>query len=303
MNIPTLGALVEVDLRSVWHHEAQSFTPWLVEHLGTLAEVIGIPLELEGREVSVERFAADILARNPQDDTRVLIENQLDASDHKHLGQIMTYLAGLDAHTIIWIAAEFREPHLCALQWLNDQTHDGISFFAVRVKAVQIDNSPIAPIFEVVLKPNNWERQLQAIAHNKGQLSELGQHRKAFWTHYLNRFPQENHDDYPADAAISRWRVLEDLELVVAAFLSNKYVGVFIRGRRGVSTETIYAKLEPYKDELTTCLKADMGSQFLFASRCFEDTTNQAHWNRLTDWLHYQMNIYETTLRELMGKA
>jgi hypothetical protein len=123
-----------------------SFTPWLPAHLDELAYKIGIPLELEGVEMPVETFSADILARNPQDDTLVLIENQLEGSDHTHLGQIMTYLAGLEAHTIVWIAADFREPHLSTLKWLNENTSESFAFFAVNVKAVRIEDSLIAAL-------------------------------------------------------------------------------------------------------------------------------------------------------------
>ncbi len=107
MTNPELGVLTDVDVRLAWAHEAHSFTPWLAQHLDALAVVIGIPLELEGREVSVETFYADILARNPQDGSLVLIENQLEATDHGHLGQIMTYLAGLEAETVVWVATSF----------------------------------------------------------------------------------------------------------------------------------------------------------------------------------------------------
>src|SRR5690349_12439656 len=114
--IPVLGTLVQVPLRDAWNHEAHSFTPWLAQNLDLLAEVIGIPLEFTGREVAVDNFSADILARNPLDDSVVLIENQLESTDHSHLGQIMTYLAGLHAHTVIWIAANFQEAHLSAVK-------------------------------------------------------------------------------------------------------------------------------------------------------------------------------------------
>ena len=95
MNIPQLGTLEEIDVREAWKSEPFSFTPWLAQHLDALGKVIGMPLELEGQEVAVESFSADILARNPQDNSLILIENQLETADHTHLGQIMTYLAGL----------------------------------------------------------------------------------------------------------------------------------------------------------------------------------------------------------------
>jgi hypothetical protein len=160
----TFGRLQDLPPRDAWAHEAHAFTPWLAENIDHLSEAIGIPLELTGQEVRVETFAADILARNPQDDSVVLIENQLEITDHTHLGQIMTYLAGLEAQTVVWIAPNFREPHLSAIRWLNKHTADGFSFFAVRLRVVRIADSPYAPIFEVVEKPSAWDRQLKAEA-------------------------------------------------------------------------------------------------------------------------------------------
>lgn len=219
MTIPELGTLVEVSLRDAWHHEALSFTPWLAAHLDELAYKIGIPLELEGVEMPVETFSADILARNPQDDTLVLIENQLEGSDHTHLGQIMTYLAGLEAHTIVWVASNFREPHLSALKWLNERTDESFAFFAVKVKAVRIGDSPIAPVFEVLARPNNWERRVHAIAQESRQMSSLGQFRKEFWTHYVNRFPDEQQRE-PAGGRSWRSRKLQNPDLAIVTYLT-----------------------------------------------------------------------------------
>ncbi len=101
------GDLTDVELREAWPHEALDFTPWLAENLDRLSKVIDIQLELVETEQSVDEFNADILARNPTDDSLVLIENQLERSDHTHLGQILTYLAGLEAHTVIWVARSF----------------------------------------------------------------------------------------------------------------------------------------------------------------------------------------------------
>lgn len=106
------GTLADAPLREAWAHEAHAFTPWLAANLDRLSATIGIPLELTGTEMRVGTFSADILARNPMDDSVVLIENQLEGSDHTHLGQIMTYLAGLETHTMVWVAPSFREEHL-----------------------------------------------------------------------------------------------------------------------------------------------------------------------------------------------
>ena len=99
------GRLEPVDLRTAWRHEALNFTPWLAENLDRLSQAVGIEMSLEDTEVQIDRFSADILARNAQDDSLVLIENQLEWSDHTHLGQILTYLAGLQAQSVIWVAS------------------------------------------------------------------------------------------------------------------------------------------------------------------------------------------------------
>lgn len=139
----------------------------------------------------MDKFSADILARNPHDDSLVLIENQLENTDHNHLGQIMTYLAGLEVRTVIWIAAGFQEAHLSAVRWLNDNTIDPFAFFAVKVKVVHIGNSPLAPVFEVLERPSQWERQLHALAKETRALTSIGQLRVDFWSHYLQRYPEE----------------------------------------------------------------------------------------------------------------
>lgn len=111
-----LSRLEEVELREVWPDEAQDFTPWLAEeeNLGLLGETLGLELELVAREIQVGDYRADILCKN-EDGSRVLIENQLEKTDHRHLGQILTYSAGLDVLTVIWVAKQFEKDHRAAL--------------------------------------------------------------------------------------------------------------------------------------------------------------------------------------------
>jgi hypothetical protein len=163
-SIPLLGRLTSMDLREVWASEPGSFTPWLAqpENLQFLAEALGMPgLELVGTEQTVDIFSADIVARAPDTGETVLIENQLERSDHTHLGQILTYAAGVDAAIIVWITRKFTEGHRAALDWLNTITNEKIAFFGVEVDAVKIDNSIPAPRFVVVARPNEWTRKLQ----------------------------------------------------------------------------------------------------------------------------------------------
>ena len=181
------GELVQVDLRDAWHDEPHSFTPWLAENLSILSREVGIQMVAEGTEVPVEQFSADILARNPQDNSLVLIENQLTGTDHTHLGQVLTYVAGLRAQTIIWVARDFTNPHLSAIRWLNEHTVEPYSFFAVRVKVVRIGSSPLAPVFEVLERPNDWERQVRAREESK-ELTGVTKIFHDFWQFYGEKY-------------------------------------------------------------------------------------------------------------------
>ena len=298
MTIPELGNLEEVDLRQAWPHEARSFTPWLAENIEMLSSVIGIPLELEGQEVAVEQFSADILARNPRDDSRVLIENQLEQSDHGHIGQIMTYLAGLDVNTVIWIAAGFREPHLSAIRWLNDHTIEPFAFFAIKLSIVRIADSPMAPVFEVVVKPNTWERQLQSIAKETQSSSGVGEVRQKFWTHYLEKYPEEGQYG-PANGSSNRWRPVIEADLVVSSYISKRSVGLFVRGHRGVDQKEVWNQIEPFTEELIRNTGGSITSDGSFHDFWPIDTSNESNWDEMADWLYQKSRTYENALSEM----
>ncbi|MBK1618390.1 hypothetical protein CKO42_08050 [Lamprobacter modestohalophilus] len=174
-----------MDLRVGWANEASVFTPWLAEHdnLQLLGATLGLELELEGVEVNVGPFRADVLCRDVATDRLVLIENQLERTDHGHPGQTLTYQAGLDADTVIWIAAQFTEEHRAALDWLNQATEPRYRFFGVVVELWRIGDSPPAPRFDVVAKPNDWSNRAAhaARAVASGEQTELGARRRAYW--------------------------------------------------------------------------------------------------------------------------
>ena len=183
MEQSTLGRLAKVDPRTVWTHEAHDFTPWLAqdENLRQLGDAIGIELELAGTEQNVGPFNADILCKDTVDDQWVLVENQLERTDHTHLGQLLTYAAGLDAATIVWITRRFREEHRAALDWLNENTETGIHFFGIEIELWQIGDSPPAPKFNLVSKPNDWSKTVSHIAQD-GELTETQQLKLDYWT-------------------------------------------------------------------------------------------------------------------------
>jgi hypothetical protein len=158
-----LGRLEKLDLRNYWKREATDFTPWLAsdENIQLLSETIGIELEVQSQEESVGPFSADILCKDTTNDHYVLIENQLEKTDHTHLGQLMTYAAGLDAVTIIWIAQKFTEEHRAALDWLNRITDETFTFFGLEIELYKIGDSAPAPMFNIVSKPNDWSKQIK----------------------------------------------------------------------------------------------------------------------------------------------
>lgn len=146
----------EGNLRRIWAEEASVFTPWLAKNIGLLADELGIDLTVTGQEVPAGDFWVDITAEDAQGG-RVVIENQLERTDHRHLGQCLIYAAALDATTVVWVAPEFRDEARAAFAWLNRHTDDDVRFFAVEVHLVRIGNSPPAPVFEVVSRPNPVE--------------------------------------------------------------------------------------------------------------------------------------------------
>lgn len=186
-----LGRLEPVDIRSVWAHEAHSFTPWLLEHADHLAEALGIDLELEQSEHPIGGFSLDLIGRDLTNDAVLIVENQLETTDHSHLGQILTYAAGSDASTIVWIATAIREEHRQAIDWLNEQTREDLHFFGVEIQVVRIGDSAPAPLFRVVAEPNDWQKQVRSATSSTrpGTRSALYE---AFWAKYLERLREEH---------------------------------------------------------------------------------------------------------------
>ncbi len=181
----SLGRLEPVDLRRVWRREAEDFTSWLAksEHLLLLGQALDLSLELEAQEQEVGPFRADLLCKDTGSGAWVLIENQLERTDHTHLGQLLTYAAGLQAATIIWISARFTEEHRAALDWLNEITSESFTFFGVEIELWRIGESPVAPRFNIISKPNDWSKSVQQGAKSVS-LTPNRELQLAFWTDF-----------------------------------------------------------------------------------------------------------------------
>ena len=198
---PALGTLSRVEVRDHWPNEAADFTPWLAEeaNIARLGEALGLNLTVVDVEANVGPFRADILCQEIGSENLVLIENQLEPTDHAHLGQIITYSAGLDVVKVVWIAKQFREPHRAAIDWLNRISADDFSFFGVEIELWKIGDSAAAPKFEVVSAPNDWARQAGAAARESrsGGRSARAEALRAFWGG-LSEYVKTR--DWPLDA-------------------------------------------------------------------------------------------------------
>ena len=174
-----LGKIENVDIRKIWPNEASDFTPWLAENLDLLGEELGLVLELDRTEAPVGNHSLDILARDSNSNAVVAIENQIEGTDHRHLGQLLTYAAGTEADIVIWVATEFQENHRATLDWLNQGTRDSLNFFGVEIGAVKIGDSFPAPLFRLAAMPNSWSKQVKITSTT--ELTETQQKYIRFW--------------------------------------------------------------------------------------------------------------------------
>ena len=179
-----LSRLKKIDLRTVWKNEPNDFSKWLSqeENLSLLGDEIEIDISLIKTEANVGRFNVDILAEEENTGRKIIIENQLGYTDHDHLGKLITYASGYDAEIIIWIVKDVREEHEKAIDWLNEHTDDEVNFFIMKIELWQIGDSPIAPKFQVISKPNEWAKVIKGrggASYTDTQMMQL-----EFWTKF-----------------------------------------------------------------------------------------------------------------------
>lgn len=190
-----LGALTREDPRSVWANEARDLTPWVAEHLEQLGEVLGMDLELVRTESDVGEFSIDVLARELTSQRFVVIENQLGQTDHTHLGQVITYAAGVDAGVVVWLTPAFREEHRQAIDWLNRGLGNSTQFFAVAVEVLRIDGSKPAANFRVVAQPAGYRLGSDGAtkrASSDNDTSDRGKRYQAFFQRLLDELREKH---------------------------------------------------------------------------------------------------------------
>ncbi|MBR1417996.1 MAG: DUF4268 domain-containing protein, partial [Synergistaceae bacterium] len=177
-----LGKLEEItDLRTVWPNEASDFTPWLAsdDNIELLADALGLDeINVEETESAVGSFSVDIFASETGTGRKIIIENQLEDTNHDHLGKLITYATGKSAEVIIWIVKRAREEHRAAVEWLNNHTDDNIGFFLCEIKLYKIGNSEPAVKFEVIEQPNGWAKAVK----KDSPMNELAQQQYNYWS-------------------------------------------------------------------------------------------------------------------------
>ena len=282
------GELVTVDPWQAWPHEANDFTPWMVqpENLSKLSREVGLPaLELEGREVREGGLRADIIAVVPQDGRKVLIENQLYHADFDHLGRTLAYANAFNANIVVWVAAEFGAYHLAAFRWLNEHTKEDVDFFAVQVKVFRIGDSQMAPKFEVLERPNDFIREIR-VQQDSGELNELQQYRQDFWEFY--------NQSYPGD--LPRWfqgyrnsNVFINIDgLVVSLFLFSWGQGNYLRwysNRQDPETSRRHEYVvKRFEQDLRSLTK--------------DHCTNPENWGEMAAWFHDALERYRELIAE-----
>jgi hypothetical protein len=196
-----LGKIEIVDLRKVWKNEARDFTTWLAseENIEQLNEITGLTLVNIKTEVNVGQFKCDIVCEDESSKSTVIIENQLEYTDHDHLGKLITYASGLSAKTIIWIVKETRPEHSSAIEWLNNVTNNEISFYLIQIEAIKIGNSDPAVNFKIIEEPNPYTKSVNSKELNENETNKL-----EFWN-LFNQVSEERKEFNKRKPAPQHW--------------------------------------------------------------------------------------------------
>jgi hypothetical protein len=301
-----LSKLERVPLHEAWKHEASDFTPWLaeIENLNTLADALGLSeLALVGTEYWVGDFKLDILCTDGEE--KVIIENQLEETDHKHLGQIITYAAGVGAKKVIWIAKSFRPEYAAALQFLNDNTTEDLSFFGVEVGLCRIEDSPLAPVFDIVVKPDEWVRIGREQARAAASMTPTKQLQLEFWNALVKRLSEKAPQIKTENPRPRSWLNINigktGFGLNPTVNSKEKHLGVelYISGPKA---KGYFAKLSEQKKEIENKLGFELDWQQLpesIASRIASwyseaSIEDENRWDEYLDWLTQRLvKMYE----------
>ena len=251
-----ISRLQEVDIRKLWKHEQYDFSAWLAkeENIELLNEKIGLTLVDINTEAYVGSYRCDIVAVDETTGIRVIIENQLENSNHDHLGKIITYASGLDAKVIVWIVKEARDEHRSAIEWLNNNTVQDINFFLIELHAYQIGNSDYAPMFQIVEQPNDFIKE-QKGKKSTDTMNKSQSERLEFWTLFNDHVVERNKPFAIHKASSISWYniAVGTSQAYISVSLVNKdsYIGIelYIASNKELF-DKLYAEHEKIEKEL-----------------------------------------------------
>lgn len=307
-----LGQLEPVPLREAWRHEANEFTPWLAEpeNLGALARALGLSeLELVATEHWVGGFKLDILCTEGGEP--VVIENQLAETDHKHLGQILTYAAGVGARKVIWVASTFRPEHKAALEFLNANTTDELGFFGVQIELWRIAQSPLAPKFEVVVRPDDWVKTGHEQTRAVVSASPTGQLQQRFWMALVGQLARNAPHIRPHKPQARHWLSnsigRSGFELNVTANTNAAQLGVML-WMPGVDAKQHFFALLEQKKTIEKQLGFPLDWQELPDAQASRITTwypaaplaEESRWPEYLDWIEQRLVVMDRVLRPIV---
>jgi len=245
-----LGKLEKIELREIWRHEALDFTRWLAkkENIALLSKEVGIDIEVIETEMSVGRYNVDIFARDIESNKKIVIENQLENTNHDHLGKMLVYAAGLDADIAIWVVKDVNEEHKQAVEWLNDNSFEKINIFLVKVELWQIDNSPVAPKFQVICEPNNWAKVLKQ--QSKDNITDLELKQMEYWQGFVDYAKSKDKTYISQRPSIYNWYVIRIGSSDYKIKLVHSVNSDMVKCQLEIFNDEIYKKLEQYRNEI-----------------------------------------------------
>ena len=290
-----LGRLEQVNLRDYWKHEALDFTRWLAEdnNLALLSNEIGIDIILERTEAPVGSFNVDILAYEETTGSKIVIENQLERTDHDHLGKIITYASGYDAEHIIWIVKDVRDEHKQAIDWLNENTTSKVNFFAIKMELWKIGDSATAPKFQIISKPNNWAKAVKNSSSQNSPVSDLKMLQLDFWGQLTDTIEDTSSSLRAVKPKPQHWYDIRlgsskaHLSLTINSQKDFLSVGIYIPDNKEFFYE-LEAKKEEIENQLGfnldwRVLESSLASRIVFEQHNvdFKDTVK---WAEYLDW-------------------
>lgn len=293
-----LGRLKNVRPREIWPHEALHFTPWMLTNVDVLSDLLGMDLVLEEAEHPVGGFSLDLKGYDQATGEVVIVENQLESSDHLHLGQIITYAAGTDPTTVVWVAAGFRPEHRAAIDWLNQRTDENTRFFGVIVRVVQIGDSIPAPNFELAAAPNDWRKHVKAATSApSAELTESQRTFQEFWEFVLGRLREVEPTWTRAKTSRAAWidvptgmaSVAHSLQWNAGTLSCQLYFSSSDGELNLRRFEALRARRHEFEEVLRVGADWDVmegrkGTRIIVRSH-FDDITHRAQWSDMAVWL------------------